>query len=196
MIRIRTNLGTVVDSISNKLSQLQYRDKLLRAVATNVLAEMKLRIHTEGQDATGAQIGEYSESYMKVRTGDFQNAPTVTRGARKGKRRNAGVFTESVIRLNKENGVFTGEDKVGKARPKYNRTADKKVICSLTRNMENDIKILATPAGYGIGYSNEVNAQKVDWLEATYNKKIFFIGERERKIIVSTIENYNRGALQ
>lgn len=196
MIRVKTNLSSVAGSIAQKLKVLTDRDNLLRAVATNVLAEMKIRIHADGQDASGGQIGTYSEGYMKVRTGNFKNAPKVTRGKNAGKRRNAGTFTEAVIRLNKESGVFTGEDKVGKKRPNYNRSSDTKVVASLTRNMENDIKVLPTNNGYGIGYSNDANAAKVGYLEETYHKEIFTIGDRETKVINETVQTYVTSALQ
>ncbi len=190
MIRVKTNLTTVASSLIGKMQQLQDRDKLLRAVATNVLKTMKTRIHRDGIAADGSQIGTYSPGYMKVRTGNFKNAKKT------GSRKNSGTFTESVIRLNRETGVFTGEEKVGKKRPRYNRTGDTKVICSLTRNMENDIKILPTTDGYGIGYSNDVNAEKVGWLENTYEKPIFTIGESERTVITETIQTYINEELQ
>ncbi len=190
MIRVRTNISTVASNLIGKMQQLQDRDKLLRAVATNVLLTMKTRIHRDGIAADGSQIGTYSPGYMKVRTGDFKNAK------RTGTRKNAGTFTESVIRLNRETGVFTGEEKVGKKRPRYNRTGDTKVICSLTRNMENDIKILPTNDGYGIGYSNDINASKVGWLEDTYDKEIFTIGEKEKEVITDTIQTYINEELQ
>ena len=37
---------------------------------------------------------------------------------------------------------------------KYNRTADKKVILSLTGQMENDWKVISVQGGYGLGFSN------------------------------------------
>lgn len=196
MIRIRTNLGTVASGLIQKLTLLQDRDKLLRAVASNVLSEMKIRIHTDGKNAEGAQIGTYSDSYMKVRTGNFKNADRFTKGKKKGKTKNAGVFTEAVIQLNKQTGVFTGEEKVGKKRPAFNRTSDTKVICSLTRNMENDMKVLATPSGYGIGYSNDVNAKKVEWLEDTYNQDIFTLSDREKQVVTETVQTYTTQTLQ
>ena len=196
VIRVKTNISKVSSELVGKLKQLQERDQLLRAVATNVLMTMKERIHKDGVAADGSQIGTYSDGYMKVRTGNFKNADRYTRGKKAGKTKNSGVFTEAVIRLNKETGVFTGEEKVGKARPRYNRTGDTKVICSLTRNMENDIKVLPTKDGYGIGYSNDVNGEKVGWLEETYQKPIFTIGDLERTVITETIQTYLNETLQ
>lgn len=55
----------------------------------------------------------------------------------------------------------------------YNRTSDKKVIVSLTRQLENDWSLIATKAGYGIGFKNSFNLQKARWVEGIKEKKIF-----------------------
>lgn len=51
-------------------------------------------------------------------------------------------------------------------KPPYNRTADKKVVVSLTRQLENDWSVIATKGGYGIGFKNQFNLQKGRWVEA------------------------------
>jgi hypothetical protein len=48
---------------------------------------------------------------------------------------------------------------------KHNRSADKKVIISLTRQVENDFSVIPTPTGYGLGFKNKFNLQKVTWLQ-------------------------------
>lgn len=191
MIKIKTNINKVVEVNIAALKQLADTDKMLRTAATTVLPMMKKRIHEEGKDADGSQIGTYSKGYMKVRTGNFSNATRVTKGANKGKLKDAGVFTDRTIRLNKNTGVFTGEEKVGKQRPRYNRTSDTKVILSLTRQMENDMKVIPLKSGsYGIGYSNSINYDKSQWCEETYNKKgkIFSLSADEISA-VNTIAN-------
>jgi len=104
---------------------------------------------------------------MKVRTGVFINSLK----SKSGKLKNAGVFSK-------------GKNK-GAPRPRYNRTADTKVIASLTRQMENDEKVIAIPKGYGIGFSNPLNYNKSQWVEATYNRqgKIFAMNEGEIKAV-------------
>ena len=64
---------------------------------------------------------------------------------------------------------------------KYNRSSSKKTILSLTTQMENDYKVIATDKGYGIGYDNPFNRQKADWNEQTYKKKIFALTEEEKE---------------
>ena len=51
-------------------------------------------------------------------------------------------------------------------KPPYNRTADEKVVVSLTRQLENDWAVIATKNGYGIGFKNPFNLQKGRWVEA------------------------------
>jgi hypothetical protein len=173
MINYSSNIRVVV---KNKLEQIQALknnpDPILRTVAMAVLPELKHRVHIQGKDSTSAQIGTYSPGYMSVRTGTFKNSGRFSRGVNKGAVKDAGTFTERTITLNKKAGVFTGEDKVGKARPKYNRTADKKVILSLNRQMENDLSVVPSGNGYGLGYLNPLNYKKALWCEETYRKKI------------------------
>lgn len=195
-IRITTSIAGQANRLALLVAQLQDRDKLLRAVTSNVRAAMKVRIHQDGKDSQEGKIGTYTPAYMKVRTGAFKNAKKVTRGANAGKFKDAGTFTEATIRLNRQTGVFTGEEKVGKKRPKYNRTNDTTVICSLTSQMENDFSILPGDTSYGIGYNNSLNRQKADWLEATYNKAIFSTTPTEKQIIRDTFQAYATGQLQ
>lgn len=52
------------------------------------------------------------------------------------------------------------------------RSADTKVIVSLTRQLENDWSVLETPNGYGIGFTNSFNADKLRWVEEVKGKVI------------------------
>ena len=191
MIQYNSNISIIIRGFRNKLVDLaQDPDPMLRTVALTVLPEMKKRIHVDGRDSNGNQIGTYSPEYMKVRTGDFANSDRFKKGKSKGELKNAGTFTDRAITLNKKAGVFTGEDKVGKARPNYHRTADTKVIASLTRQMENDMSVLPSGSGYGIGYNNADNFKKSQYVEATYKKKIFSITTEERELAKQTAQNF------
>lgn len=194
MIKIKTNIKSVISASQDQLAQLANTDKMLRTAATTVLFLMKDRIHSKGLDATGKPIGTYSKSYMKIRTGSFANAKRITKGANKGKLKDAGVFTDRTIRLDKKTGVFSGEEKVGTARPKYNRTSDTKVILSLTREMENDMKVISLKSGaYGIGFSNTHNYNKSQWAEAQYKRKgKIYALSTEEVAAVETIANKHK----
>lgn len=158
MIEIRTNTQVVIGGIVDQLGILMNPQELMKLAAAAVLPVLKKRVHEDGEDSNGQKIGVYSPGYMKVRTGIFANSGNYVRGPKKGTPKNTGVFTR-------------GPHK-GSPRPKYNRTNDTKVVGSLTRQMENDMVIIPTDNGYGIGYQNQHNMDKALWLDATYKKKI------------------------
>jgi hypothetical protein len=173
MIEVTSNINVIIQAKLEQILELKKNpDPILRTVALTVLPALRKRVHVDGLDASGSKIGTYSAGYMVVRTGSYKNAETYKKGAKAGQRKNSGKFTDQTIKLNKQTGVFTGEDKSGKARPNYNRTADTTVILSLTRQMENDESVVPTPSGYGIGFLNPFNFKKAIWCEETYGKKI------------------------
>jgi hypothetical protein len=184
MITIKTNIGRVMSVNITALRNLSENDKMLRTVATSVLDLMKKRIHTDGKDATGNQIGTYSKGYMVVRTGSFQNAAKVSRGKNLGKLKDAGSITKG--------------SNTGASRPKYNRSSDTKVILSLTRQMENDMKVISLKTGsYGIGFSNKLNYDKSQWCEKTYKKegKIYALSNEEVDAANLIVENFVKDAV-
>ncbi len=163
---ITTNIPTFSENLKRRLNKALSKENISRYVATNLLPQMRSRIHVQGIDSSGGQIGTYSEGYMAVRTGKFKSNGKVTKGKNKGEVRNGGVFTK-------------GKNK-GQPRPNYNRTSDTKVVISLTRQMESDMSVLPVEEVFGIGYTNEDNALKVGYVEDTYKKKIFKLTKDER----------------
>jgi hypothetical protein len=164
----------------------------MRVVVVGLVGEVRQRIHVKGQKANGDQIGEYSNSYLKLRSGNYANAEVFTRGINKGKRKNAGFYTERTIRLDKATGVFSGEEKVGKPRVNYNRGDDPKVILSLTRQMEQDFVAIAENDEYGLGFNNQHNFDKAMWNEERY-KGVYQLSEAEIEFAEATITDYLNG---
>jgi hypothetical protein len=78
---------------------------------------------------------------------------------------------------------------------KYNRTAETKIIVSLTRQLENDWNVIATDQGYGIGFLNPFNFQKARWVEAIKGKKIFFLSPSEQQYVNDTVNILVKDAL-
>ena len=157
-LTIKTNLNQVLTNLKQSFETIFDKNYLLRPVATEVLPMMTERIHQKGEASDGSQIGTYSNNYMKVRTGNFGNSEVYKSGKNKGKVKNAGVISR---------GPHKGEP-----RPKYNRSADTKVIVSLTRQLENNWSVLETTKGYGIGFTNSFNADKLRWVEEIKDKQI------------------------
>lgn len=79
---------------------------------------------------------------------------------------------------------------------KYNRSADTKIIVSLTRQLENDWSVIATEKGYGIGFLNPFNFQKARWVEGNKNVKIFSLSTSELKYVSETIQRLTTDALE
>lgn len=77
---------------------------------------------------------------------------------------------------------------------KYNRTADTKVVVSLTRQLENDWSVIATTNGYGIGFKNKFNLQKARWVEGLKGV-IFSLTAEENKYASDFIANQTHLAL-
>lgn len=105
------------------------------------------RIHQKGQASDNTPIGNYSNSYLKLRQRD------------------------------------------------YKRNADPKIIVSLTRQLENDWAVLATPKGYGIGFNNSFNAQKLRWVESAKGKKLTVLSESEQEYAIERINELVSNAI-
>lgn len=69
MITVSSNIGAVAASLTARLKEFQgsIKDKVLRTVAVDQLAKVRVRIHQEGKNADDAPIGEYSSAYLKYR---------------------------------------------------------------------------------------------------------------------------------
>lgn len=170
-------------SVNNILTQLNSfdKDELTKEVATNLMPMIRKRVHVDGLDADGLQIGTYSKGYMKVRTGNYPETE-VTKG------KNAGQFREQ--KKKGQAGVFTKGKNKGQARPTYNRQNDTKVILSLTSQMEQDMQVMQTDNGYGIGYSNELNYNKAIWNATRYRKDIWGLSVDELNQMEAIGERY------
>ncbi len=176
LVSIKTNLDSIAKIVQSQLDKLNDKEYLLRPVAENMIVLIHKRIHVDGIDSNAEPIGEYSKGYLAVRSGIFQNTHRISRGVNKGKTKGSGTFTSQAA-----------PEKVGLPRTNYNRGTDPKVIISLTRQLENDYAVKPTEKGYGIGFNNQHNFDKSQYVEATYHKQIFALTDSEEKIAVEII---------
>lgn len=72
---------------------------------------------------------------------------------------------------------------------KFSRKPDKKIIVSLTSQLENDWSVVATKNGYGIGFLNALNLKKARWVEAGQGKKIFSMTKSEKEYVTDSIRD-------
>lgn len=147
LIGVGATLARIKKKINDAGADAIAKEKLLRGVAGTLLADMKRRIHQDGRDSDGNAIGTYTPSYIKYRQFGYKGT-NFTRGKKKGQDR-------------------------GDLNKKPNRSADPKVILSLTGKMENTFVIGATSTGYALGFTNDKDFQKSKWCEQTYNKPIY-----------------------
>jgi hypothetical protein len=191
MIRIKTNIGKIVELNVARLQKLAETDQMLRTAATQFLGQMKTRIHENGLDANNRPIGTYSPGYMTLRLGTYQNGKVfVTRGVNKGNIKKQKRIGDA--------GVFSKGINKGKVRPKYNVDTSPKVILSLTRTMENDESVIALRNNsYGIGFSNKDNYDKSQWVEETYHLegKIFAVSANEQQAVIDIVKQFTQDAL-
>lgn len=73
---------------------------------------------------------------------------------------------------------------------KYNRTADKTIVLSLTRQMENDYKVIAlSKNAYALGFDNKFNADKADWNEKRFGK-VWALTEQELDSVRLIVQDF------
>lgn len=184
MIEVESNMGTVIGLRLKQIQELKNNpDPILRQVALSVLPVILDRVHVQGKDSSGGQIGTYSPEYMKVRTGSYKDSASFKKGPNAGK--------EKTQKKAGEAGNYRSGEKKGTARPVYNRTGDTKVVASLTRQMERDLTVIDTPEGYGIGYLNSENFKKAGYVEATYQKPILTkLTTEEMDLAITVADNF------
>ena len=137
-----SNLPTVLNTVNLKLLSIQ-RDEMARLQAFSLLAVIKERIHIQGKDSNGAQIGTYTPAYMKRRMSAM-----------------------------------------------YKRNGDRKVIISLTRQLESGWHPEAIPNGYALCLRTPEDMQKARWCEETYKKPIFAPPAEERALVEQIAKDY------
>jgi hypothetical protein len=73
MVSVSSNIGAVTVFISTQLKEAMnsndglIKDKMIRAVASSMGGIVKTRVHNEGKNSQGADIGTYSNKYLKTR---------------------------------------------------------------------------------------------------------------------------------
>lgn len=82
-----------------------------------------------------------------------------------------------------------------RVRAENSRSQDKKIIVSLTRQLENDYAVLGTATGYGIGFNNPINTDKAVWVEASKKKIIFNLSQVEKQYITDRLNELVDGAI-
>lgn len=100
-----------------------------------------------------------------------------------------------------DKGIATDGSKIGTysngymaERERNGRGKSKKVIVALTSQLENDWSVQATDKGYGIGFNNSFNVDKMRWVEEVKGKIIANLSKDEKIYINSRLEELVNGA--
>lgn len=76
-------------------------------------------------------------------------------------------------------------------REKKGRLEGKKVVLSFNRDQENDFSVQISSDGkYGLGYKFPINAQKAEWEEKRFGKKIFGLTDPEKELVNKVAQQY------
>lgn len=171
-ISIKINTRSI-DGLKNKLLNPQAIDTAVRTAATTALAEIKTRVFERGE-ATDGDIGVYSRKPMYV---SLSESPRkfVPRGKnsdspklKNGKPRRSGYF---------QGGYDEFKTTVGRNIGKVN--------LSLSGQLNNQMTIIATSKGYGLGWNNTEMAKRAQYFPIKYKKQIWLPTKDELELIKS-----------
>jgi hypothetical protein len=73
-INIISNIGEVTKELTDKLARLADKEDIPRLVSFDVVDLMTKRIHIDGGDSSGGQIGTYSKDYLSLRQKKFKRS--------------------------------------------------------------------------------------------------------------------------
>ena len=147
------------DVMIRELNQISQTDRAMRKALNTVLAEQKRRIFSQGQDANGSDIGTYSTRPISI--------------SRKDQAKNTG-------KTHFEGGYAEYKSLIGRN--------PGKVILRNTDQMMMDYGVLVLGNDqYGLGFVNDENGDKSDWLEDKYKKEIFSESDFEGQIVENVL---------
>lgn len=204
MITVTINTDALTKDLKEKFEGLTnpqgvIRDKLLRGIAVNMGGEVRRRIHVDGLKTDGTDIGKYNDTdpiYVNPkdspRSFKPEGKPRKTGVFKSGKKKGQDKFKSNKVRTFKKKGeLFAVETKhTTKYFESYKSFRDdvgvqtNKVNLSLLAEMENDFKAVAddpikTNTGYGLGFTNPINALKAEGQEERYGE-IYSLTENEK----------------
>ena len=199
MITVTINTDALTKDLKEKFEGLTnpqgvIRDKLLRGIAVNMGGEVRRRIHVDGLKTDGTDIGKYNDTdpiYVNPKDSPRSFKP-------EGKPRKTGVFKsgkkkgQDRFEGNKKNKTKYFESY--KSFRDYVGVQTNKVNLSLSAEMENDFKAVAddpikTNTGYGLGFTNPINALKAEGQEERYGE-IYSLTENEKDQVRLLAEDF------
>lgn len=148
----------------NKVIAIANSDQTTRTAITSVMAVHKPRIFEKGLDRNGAKIGVYGTKPISI---------SKSRQARQtGQTYFKGGYSEYKQAIGKNPGFVNLRN---------------------TDQMMEDYGIVGAGTTLGFGFQNQLNADKVKWMEDKYNRDIFNLSDAESKVLVTVLESKFNG---
>jgi hypothetical protein len=160
-VKINNAVANEWDIVIRKVNDAIRSDRAVRAGINSVLATQKQRIFSDGQDEKQSQIGQYSTKPISI--------------SKKNQVRQTGRTFFS-------GGYAEYKSAIGR-NPGY-------VNLQHTSQMFQDYSFhVIGPNTYGLGFHNEFNFNKSQWMEKKYGKGIFRQSQQEGQILQRVIES-------
>jgi hypothetical protein len=171
-MRLESNLGNVLGGIAEKMQRVaesEYKN-ILRTIATSMNGVMVTRIHEQGVASDGSKIGAYDTKPIYVNpTKSTRSFPV---GGKSGKTEfiSTGLPHKTKYFEDGYSGFKTavGKNEIGS------------VNLNLSGQMQNQLSVIETSDGYGLGWSDsEIYKRAVFFEDAKYKKEIWGLTDEE-----------------
>lgn len=195
MITLKTNIGSVLSPLILKVQDFKAGnpayDNVLREVALQALADVRTRIHQEGKASDGNDIGEYSKEPIYVSVEQNKNIG-------KSFGRPIGKTGRSKFKGGEKKGQDHKSRYFAGGYNEYKTTIGRNVLgkvnLSLTGQLDNQLTVIATQNGYGLGWANDEMLERAKHLEKKYGKKIWSLTEEEKKNAANVAKTHTDNA--
>lgn len=155
------------DVLIEDINKLLKSNRVYIAAINGVFVKQRTRIFQEGNSSDGSKIGSYSTK--KTYIGHTRQAKFV------GKTKFEGGYREYKVLLGRGGGSFV------------NLRDTDQMLFDLGPTVINDSE-------FGIGFSNDFNGNKKEWMEKKYGKEIFATTDQEDEMFLKILDfELNKG---
>lgn len=173
-----SNTNEVVINLTKKLEGLKDTQKFALGLAQTIQASNLRRIHNEGKDVNGVQIGTYNSEPIYVNP---DNSPrkfavkgkTGKSEFKNGKKHKTKYFSEGYKGFRSQIGRQTS-----------------KVDLNLTGQLSKEFGIEAQGKDYVIGFTTQEAVDKANGNEERFGKRIWGLSKDDKKLIDQAIEEF------
>lgn len=192
-MELKSNMSERISSLITRISSVgvggSNHSKIARIASESILSEVVERIHDKGLASDGSQIGQYSKKPMYVST--LSNV-----GSKKAFGAPVGKTGVSMFKNGKKHTsrYFQGGYEDYKTAIGRNKLGS--VNLSLSGQMQNQLAVMPTQSGWGIGFQNaELLKRAVMFETQKYKKQIWALSVDERAKLKQIITFEVRNAI-